>query len=76
MLVIPVHFLIPVSLPDFFSILESTLNPIPVHCEIESPISYDHTSLKGRVREHQLFGLDPILKPISTPTFESRFDLS
>ena len=34
-----------VSLPDFFSIPESTLNPVPVHCEIESPISYDHTSL-------------------------------
>ena len=28
----------PVSLPDFFSILKSTLNPVPVHYEIESPI--------------------------------------
>ena len=38
----------PVSLPDFFSIPESTLNPVPVHCEIESPISYDHTSFMGK----------------------------
>ena len=29
----------------------------------------------GKVFEHQLFGLD-ILEPISTPTFESRLDLS
>ena len=28
----------PISLPDFFSIPESTLNPVPVHCEIKSPI--------------------------------------
>ena len=38
----------PVSLPDFFSILESTLNHVLVDCEIESPISYDHTSLMGK----------------------------
>jgi len=42
----------PVSLPDFFSIPESTFNPVPVHYEIESPISYDHTSLMGKVCEH------------------------
>ena len=39
----------PVSLPDFFHILESTLNPVPVHREIKSPISYDHTSVIGKV---------------------------
>ena len=38
-----------ISLPDFFQILESILNPVPVHREIESPISYDHTSLMGKV---------------------------
>ena len=41
-----------VSLPDFFSIPESTLNPVPVHREIESSISNDHTSLLGKVCEH------------------------
>ena len=30
----------------------------------------------GKVCEHQFFGLDPILEPISTPLFESRLDLS
>ena len=45
----------PVCLPDFFHIPESTLNPEPVHHEIESPISYDHTSLIGKVCEHQIF---------------------
>ena len=37
-----------VSLPDFFSIPELTLNPVPVHREMKSPISYDHTSLMGK----------------------------
>ena len=63
--------MIPLSLPDFFSIPESTLNPVPVHCEMESPISYDHTSLLGNVCEYQFFALDPIFEPILTPTFES-----
>ena len=66
----------PVSLPDFFSIPESTLNPVPVHREIESPISNDHTSLLGKVCEHQFFGLDPIFEPISTLIVDSRLDLS
>ena len=65
-----------VPLPDFFSIPESTLNPVPVHGEIESPISYDHTSLMGKVCEHQFFSLDPIFEPIVTLPFESRLDLS
>ena len=52
------------------------MNHISVHCEIESPISYDHTSLMGKVCEHQFFGLDPIFEPISTPLLESRLDLS
>ena len=41
----------PVSLPVFFHILESTMNHVPVHREIESPISYDHFSLIGKVCE-------------------------
>jgi len=52
------------------------LNPVPVHREIGSPISYDHTSLMGKVCEHQFFALDPIFEPILTPSFESRLDLS
>ena len=52
------------------------MNHVPVHREIESPISYDHTSLMGIVCELQFFDLDPIFKSISTPTFESRLDLS
>ena len=60
----------------FFSILESTLSPVPVHCEIESPISYDHTSLMEKVCEHQFFNLDPIFEPILTLIVESRLDLS
>jgi len=66
----------PVSLPDFFSIPESTLNPIPVHLEIESPISYDHTSLMGKVCEHQFFNLYPNFEPTSTLIVDSRLDLS
>ena len=50
-----------VSLPDYFSILESTLNPVQVHYEIESPVLSDHTSLMQKVCEHQFFGLDRIL---------------
>ena len=38
-----------VSLQEFFYIPELTLNPLPVHNEIEAPISYDHTSLMGKV---------------------------
>jgi len=65
-----------VSLPYFFSILESTLNLVPVHREIESPISYDHTSLMEKVCEHQFFDLHPIFEPFLTLPFESRLDLS
>ena len=61
----------PVSLPDFFSIPESTLNLVPVHCEIESPISSDHTSFMGKVCKHQFFGLDPIFEPILTLIVDS-----
>ena len=46
------------------------MNPVPVHREMESPISYDHTSLMGKACEHQFFDLDPILKAILTPIFE------
>jgi len=51
------------------------LNPVPVRCEIESPISYDHTSLMVKVCEHQFFCLDPIFEPILTLIVESRLDL-
>ena len=30
-----------ISLPDFTSFPESVLDPVLIHCEIESPISYD-----------------------------------
>ena len=66
----------PVSLPDFFSIPESTLNPVPVHREIESPISNDHTSFMGKVCEYQFFGLDPVFEPISTLIVDFQLDLS
>ena len=66
----------PVSLPDFFSIQVSTLNPVPVHREMESPISYDHTLFMGKVCEHQFFGLDHVFEPISTLIVDSRLDLS
>ena len=65
----------PISLPNVFSIPKST-NPVPVHYEIESPISYDHTSLLGKVCEHQFFNLDPIFEPILTLIIDSRLDLS
>ena len=66
----------PIFLPEFFHIPESTLNSVPVHCEMESPIFYDHISLMGKVCEYQFFDLDPIFEPILTPTFESQLDLS
>ena len=31
----------PVSSSDFNPFSESVLDPVPIHCEIESPISYD-----------------------------------
>ena len=52
------------------------MNSVPVYHEIESPISYDHTLLMGKVYEHQFFGLDPIFEPISTLIVDSRLDLS
>ena len=64
----------PVSLPDLFS--ESTLNPVPVHREIESPISHDHTSWIGKVCEHQFLSLDPVFEPILSFIVDSRPDLS
>ena len=66
----------PVSLPDFFTILESTLNPVPIHRAIESPISHDHTSFMEKMCEYPFFGLDPIFEPISTLIVDSRLDLS
>ena len=66
----------PVSLPDFFSILESTLNPVPIHREMESPISHDHTSLLGNVCEYHFFGLDPVFEPLLTLIVDSRLDLN
>jgi len=51
------------------------LNPVPIHREIESSISYNHTSLLGNVCDYQFFGLDPIFEPISTLIVDSRLDL-
>ena len=42
----------PVSLPDFFHILKSILNPLSVHREMKSPMFYDHIPLTGKVCEH------------------------
>ena len=39
---LPNSILTEVFLPDFRLFLESTLDPVPVHYEIESPIFYDH----------------------------------
>ena len=52
------------------------MNPVAVQREVESPISYDYTSLMGKMCEHQFFGLDLIFEPILTLTFESHLNLS
>ena len=52
------------------------MNLVPIHREMESPISHDHTSLLGKVCEYQFFGLDPVFEPISTLIVDSRLDLS
>ena len=39
---LPDSIMTPISLPDFNPFPESTLDPVPVHHEIESPIFYDH----------------------------------
>ena len=56
----------PVSLPIFFHIPESILNPVPIQHEVESPISYDHNSLPGKVCELQFLSLDPLSEQILT----------
>ena len=38
----PNSIMTPVSLPNFNPFHESVLDPVPVHCKIESPIFYDH----------------------------------
>ena len=43
---------------------------------MKSPISYDHTSLLGKMCEYQFFSLDPVFEPISTLIVDSRLDLS
>ena len=58
-----------ISLSDFFHIPESTLNLVPVHCEMEPPIFYDYIPLMEKVCKHQLFGLNPIFERISALTF-------
>ena len=53
-----------VSSPDFNLFPESTLDPIPIHNEIESPICEDHIELD------QLYTLeDPIDKLASSQFF-------
>ena len=39
---LPDSIMTEVFLPDFRPFPESTLDPVPVHYEIESPIFYDH----------------------------------
>ena len=40
-ILLPDSIMTPVSSPDFNPFPESVLDPVPVHCEIESPIIYD-----------------------------------
>ena len=54
----------PVTLSDFFSIPESTLNPVPVYREIELPISFDHTSLMGKCMNINFFVWTPCLNQL------------
>ena len=44
-ILLPDSIMTPVSLPDFNLFLESTLDPVPIHHEIESPIFNDHIEL-------------------------------
>ena len=41
-ILLPDSIMTPVSSPDFNPSSESTLDPVPVHRKIESPIFYDH----------------------------------
>ena len=41
-IILPNSIMTPVSSPDFNLIPESTLDPVPIHHEIESSIFYDH----------------------------------
>ena len=41
-ILLPNSIMTPVSPPDFNLFPESTLDPVPIHHEIESPIFYDH----------------------------------
>ena len=41
-ILLPDSIMTPVSSPDFNLFPESTLDPVPIHHEIESPIFYDH----------------------------------
>ena len=40
-ILLPDSIMTPVSSPDFTPFPESVLDPVPIHCEIESPIYYD-----------------------------------
>ena len=55
--------------------MESTLNPVPVHREIESPISYDHTSLMGKCVNINSLVWIPFLNQFRPP-FECQLDLT
>ena len=52
---------------DLSQIFESVF--VPILFEPKSIIFHKHTSLMGKVCEHQFFGLDPIFQLILTPTF-------
>ena len=40
-ILLPDSIMTPVSSPEFSPFPESVLNPVPIHCEIESPIIHD-----------------------------------
>ena len=44
-ILLPDSIMTPVSSPDFNLFAESTLDPVPIHNEIESPIFEDHIEL-------------------------------
>ena len=66
---IPELILTPILLPDLSNILESVLIPIPVILKLESLILESPIPLweNEYELEFQLFDLDPLPEPISTP---------
>ena len=64
-ILLPDSIMTPVSSPDFDLFPESTLDPMPIHNEIESPIFEDHVELD------QLYNFEnPMDKLASSPFFD------